>query len=113
MRILSVAIGIHNVETTSHAQRKRRHQFSSVTSHHHSNNTSLDRLDPTRKIQLWTSRSATGWADDAASLDQMFVIEHLRLLDEGGSGTGREITHILDKSRSKKQLHPCLLDVLI
>jgi len=111
-RILSVAIDIHNVETTSHAQRKRRHQFSSVTKHRHSNNTSLDRLDPARKIQHWTSRSATDWGDDVASLDQMFVIEHLRLLDEGDSGTGREIIHFLDYSRSRKHLHPCLLDVL-
>jgi len=100
------------VETTSQAQRKRRHQFSSVTNHRHSNNTSFDRLDPARKIQLWTSRSATDWGDGVASLDQMFVIEHLRLLDEGNSGTGREIIHFLDDSRSKKQLHLCLLDVL-
>jgi len=100
------------VETTSHAQRKRRHQFSSVTNHCHSNITLLDRLDPARKIQLWTSRSATDWGDDVASLDQMFIIAHLRLLDEGDSGTGREIIHFLDYSRSKKQLHPSLLDVL-
>jgi len=106
-RILFVAIGIHNVETTSHAQRKRRHQFSSVTNHRHSNNTSIDCLDPARKIQLWTSRSASDWGDDVASLDQMFVIEHLCLLDEGDSGTGKEIIHFLDYSRSKKQLHPC------
>jgi len=100
------------VETTSHAQRKRRHQFFSVTNHRHSNNTSLDRLDPTRKIQLWTSRSATDWGDDMASLDQMFVIEYLRLLDEGDSGAGREIIHFHDYSKTKKQLHPSLLDVL-
>ena len=101
------------METTSHAQRKRHHQFSSMTNHCLSNNTSLDRLDPARKkIQLWTSRSATDWGDDVASLDQMFVIEHLRLLEEGDSSTGREIIHFLDYSRSKKQLNPRLLDVL-
>jgi len=111
-RILSVAMRIHNVETTSHAQRKRRCQFSSVTNHRHSNNTSIDRLDPARKIQLWTSRSATDWGDDAASLNQTFVIKLLRLLDKGDLATGREIIHFLDYSRTKKQLHPCLLDVL-
>ena len=100
------------METTSHAQRKRRHQFSSVTNHCHSNNTSLNGLEPARKIQLWTSHSVTDWGDDVASLDQMFVIEHFRLLDQGDSGTGREIIHFLDYSRSKKQLYPCLLDVL-
>jgi len=47
-----------------------------------------------------------------ASLDQMFVIEYLRLLDEGDSGAGREIIHFHDYSKSKKQLHPSLLDVL-
>ena len=99
-KILSVAIGIDNVETTSQAQRKRRHPFSSVTNHHHSNNTSLDRLEPARKIQLWTSFSATDCGDDVASLDQMFVIEHLRLSDEGDSGAGREIIHFLDYGRS-------------
>jgi len=95
-RILSVAVGVHNVETTLHAQRKHRHHFSNVTNHRHSSNTSLDRLDSTGKIQLWTITSATDWGDDVASLDQMFVIEYLRLLDEGDSGTGRGIIHFLD-----------------
>ena len=61
------------METTSHAQQKGRHQFSSMTNHRHSNNTSIDRLDPARKIQLWTSRSATDWGDDVASSNVWYI----------------------------------------